>query len=207
MKRSNIIIMISLLIIITTIVLLNIFAHKTQGLLIKYANNQINIKMNNIIDNTIRKIISYEEYNNIIELEKNDKNEITNINFNNFKINKILTKSDKNIIEQLNQNNEKIYKIPFGLISENHLIQNFGPSIPYTINILGSTNNNTYINIKEYGINNSIIEVILKVEIEYQIMLAFTKEIKKVNKEIILESKIIQGNIPSYYGNVNSLLK
>ena len=38
-------------------------------------------------------------------------------------------------------------------------------------------------------------------------MLAFVKETQKINKEIILESKIIQGNIPSYYGNVNSLLK
>lgn len=207
MKRSDIVIIVLLMIVIMTMIMLNVFAKKTQGILVKYANNQTNVKINNIIDNTIRKILTLEEYNNIIEIEKNENEEITNINFNNSKINKILTKSSENIMLQINKNNEKIYNIPFGLISDNHLIQNFGPSIPYAINILGNLNNNTYINIKEYGINNSIIEVILKVEIEYQIMLAFTKEIKKMNKEIILESKIIQGNIPSYYGNVNSLLK
>lgn len=207
MKRSDAIIIVSLIIGLVTIIMLNLFAKKTQNLLVKYANNQTNIKMNNVIDNTIRNILTLEEYNNIIEIEKNEKEEITNINFNNSKINKILTKSSDKIMSLINKNNEKIYKIPFGLISDNHLIQNFGPNIPYAVNILGTLNNNTYINIKEYGINNSIIEVILKVEIEYQIMLAFTKETKKMSKEIILESKIIQGNIPSYYGNVNSLLK
>ena len=207
MKRSDAIIIVSLIIGLVTIIMLNLFAKKTQNLLVKYANNQTNIKMNNVIDNTIRNILTLEEYNNIIEIEKNEKEEITNINFNNSKINKILTKSSDKIMSLINKNNEKIYKIPFGLISDNHLIQNLGPNIPYAVNILGTLNNNTYINIKEYGINNSIIEVILKVEIEYQIMLAFTKETKKMSKEIILESKIIQGNIPSYYGNVNSLLK
>lgn len=207
MKRSDAIIIVSLIISLVTIIMLNLFAKKTQGILVKYANNQTNIKMNNVIDNTIRNILALEEYNNIIEIEKNEKEEITNINFNNSKINKILTKSSDKIMSLINKNNEKIYKIPFGFISDNHLIQNIGPNIPYAVNILGNLNNNTYINIKEYGINNSIIEVILKVEIEYQIMLAFTKETKKISKEIILESKIIQGNIPSYYGNVNSLLK
>lgn len=207
MKRSDAIIIVSLIISLVTIIMLNLFAKKTQNLLVKYANNQTNIKMNNVIDSTIRNILTLEEYNNIIEIEKNEKEEITNINFNNSKINKILTKSSDKIMSLINKNNEKIYKIPFGLISDNHLIQNIGPNIPYAVNILGNLNNNTYINIKEYGINNSIIEVILKVEIEYQIMLAFTKETKKISKEIILESKIIQGNIPSYYGNVNSLLK
>jgi hypothetical protein len=72
---------------------------------------------------------------------------------------------------------------------------------------LGKVNNNTYINIKEYGINNSMIEVILNIEIEIRIMLPFISESIKVQKEVLLENKIIQGNIPEYYGNVNSLLK
>lgn len=190
-----------------TFILLSLFASKTQGLLIKYAKNQTNITINKVIDSTIRKILIEEEYNNIIEIEKNEDYEITNVNFNNNKINKILTLSNEKILKEIKKNNKKNYKVPYGLMSDNHFLHNLGPSIPYQISILGQINNNTYINIKEYGINNSIIEVILNVEVEYQIMLAFVKETQKVNKEIILESKIIQGNIPSYYGNVNSLLK
>lgn len=173
----------------------------------KYAKNQVNFTINIIIDNTIRSILSEEQFNNIIEIEKNDDKEITNINFNNNKINKILSLSTNNILNEINKNNSRKYEIPFGVISNNHFFHNLGPTVPYQISILGQLNNNTYINIKEYGINNSKIEILLNIELEYQIMLAFAKETQKINKEIILESKIIQGNIPTYYGNVNSLLK
>ena len=109
--------------------------------------------------------------------------------------------------EEIKKETKKIYKVPFGLMYNNHILENLGPNIPYIINILGQINNEAYINVKEYGINNSIIEVILDVEIEYQIMLAFEKENHKYGKKIIIESKIIQGKIPNYYNYTNSLLK
>lgn len=206
MKRSDIIIIILIIIVITTIILLADFAFKAQGILVKYAKNLANMEVNKIIDSTLREILSEEEFKNIIEIEKNKNQEITNINFNNSKINKILALSTNNVLNKLNENNTKIYNIPFGLISNNHLFHNLGPSIPYRISLLGQLNNNTFINIKEYGINNSMLEVILEIEIEYGILLAFTKDNQKTTRKIIIESKIIQGNIPNYYGNVNSLL-
>ena len=207
MKKTDIILFIIIIIIITTTILLKIFSNKTQGTLLKYAKNQTNIAMNKIINDTIRKTLSNEESNDIIQIEKNQNNEITNINFKNNKINKILSISTNNILNEIKKETKKIYKVPFGLMYNNHILENLGPNIPYIINILGQINNEAYINVKEYGINNSIIEVILDVEIEYQIMLAFVKETQKIKKSIILENKVIQGSIPEYYGNVNSLLK
>lgn len=207
MKRTDIILFIIIIIFITTTILLKIFSNKTQGTLLKYAKNQTNIAMNKIINDTIRKTLSNEESNDIIQIEKNQNNEITNINFKNNKINKILSTSTNNILNEIKKETKKIYKVPFGLMYNNHILENLGPNIPYIINILGQINNEAYINVKEYGINNSIIEVILDVEIEYQIMLAFEKENHKYGKKIIIESKIIQGKIPNYYNYTNSLLK
>lgn len=209
MKKNDIIIIITILIFIITTVLLNIYAKKTEGILIKYTSNYSNELITKIIDESIRKILLNEEYNEIIEVEKNTLNQITNINFNNNKINRILSLSMMNIEEKLNEmeKENKIYYIPYGLIYQNHILNNLGPQIPYMVNQLGQINNNTYINIKEYGINNSMIEVILNIEIEIKVMLPFISDTIKVQKEILLENKIIQGNIPEYYGNVNSLLK
>ena len=207
MKKTDIILFVLIIIFITTTILLKIFSNKTQTTLLKYARNQTNISMNKIINDTIRKTLSNEENNDIIQIEKNQNNEITNINFKNNKINKILSVSTNNILNEIKKETKKIYKVPFGLMYSNHILENLGPNIPYAINILGQINNEAYINVKEYGINNSIIEVILDVEIEYQIMLAFEKETHKSNKKIIIESKIIQGKIPNYYNYTNSLLK
>lgn len=208
MKKIDKYTIIAILIIVITFMLLNIYANKTKSILIKYTTNNTNRIIMKIIDETISEILSEEEYN-IIDIEKNSENEITNINFNNNKINKILSLSIKNVEKKMEviENESKIYYISYGLIFNNHLLNNLGPKIPYMVSQLGRTSNNTYINIKEYGINNSMIEVILDIEIEIRIMLPFFSDTIKVKKEILLENKIIQGNIPKYYGNVNSLLK
>ena len=207
MKKSDITLLIMLFITIVTIILLKCFSIKTEGVLIKYAKNQTNSAINKIIDSTVRKILIDEKFNNIIEIEKNESKQITNVNFNNNKINKILTISTNNILREIEKDRNKVYEIPFGIMINNHIFHNLGPKIPYIIDTMGMINTNTYVNIKEYGINNSMIEVILDIEIEYQIMLAFVKETQKIKKSIILENKVIQGSIPEYYGNVNSLLK
>lgn len=206
MKNNDIALIVFSIIISITMMLLSSFATKTQGILLKFAKNQSNIEVNVIVNDTIRKMLMEQGTEEIIKIEKNEEKEITNINFDNKRINEILTLCSNSILSKIDKKNNKIHKIPFGLISNNHLLHNFGPEIPYNVTIIGQIDNNTYINIKEYGINNSIIEVILNIEIEYQIMLAFAKETQKYTKEVILESKIVQGNIPNYYGNVNSLL-
>ncbi len=209
MKKSDKNIIIIFIIIITTTLLLNIYAKKIESLLIKYTYNYSNDLITKVIDECLINILSNEKNNYIIEIEKNDQNQITNINFNNNKINKILSLSINEIqnrIKEIEKEN-KIYYIPYGLIYDNHLLNNLGPKIPYAVKQLGKINNNTYINIEEYGINNSMIEVILSIEIEIRVMLPFISDTIKVQKEILLENKIIQGEIPKYYGNVNSLLK
>ena len=199
MKKIDKYTIIAILIIVITFMLLNIYANKTKSILIKYTTNNTNRIIMKIIDETISEILSEEEYN-IIDIEKNSENEITNINFNNNKINKILSLSIKNVEKKMEviENESKIYYISYGLIFNNHLLNNLGPKIPYMVSQLGRTSNNTYINIKEYGINNSMIEVILDIEIEIRIMLPFFSDTIKVKKEILLENKIIQGNIPKY---------
>lgn len=208
MKRNDKILIICAIIILTTSILLSIYASRTERLLLKYAKNQTYNTISKIIDETIRDILSKEEYK-IIEIEKDNTNQITNINFNNNKINLILTQSTKKLFEEINKksNQSKIYTIPFGIIYNNHLLSNLGPEIPYVIDLLSDIDTNTYINIKEYGINNSMIEVLLNIKISIQVLLPFVKETIVVEDNIILESKIIQGSIPEYYGNVNSLLK
>ena len=93
-----------------------------------------------------------------------------------------------------------IYKIPFGIIYDIPILVGIGPSIPFKVNVLSSVNSSINTNVKEYGINNSLIELILNIELTIQIILPFSSENKKIEKQIPLDTKIIQGKIPEYYG-------
>ncbi len=99
---------------------------------------------------------------------------------------------------------DRVYYIPYGIIYNNSILSNLGPKIPYRIYMVGNTNNDTKINIEEYGINSSKVEVVLNISVNMQVLLPFSSENFAVNKSIILDSKIIQGKVPNYYGGIFS---
>lgn len=203
MKKNDIRLIILISIILITMILLKMFSTRTEGILIKYAKNKSINSMSQIVDKTIRSIMEKNEFDEILYIENNEEINQTYLNFDNNKINRILNLSTKKIYESIKEieRTNKIYNISSGLLIKNHLLNNLGPSIPYKIDLLGEVNTNAYTKIKEYGINNSMVEIILDIKIEFQVLLPFVTDTFKIEKEIILDSKIIQGNIPNYYAN------
>ena len=54
-------------------------------------------------------------------------------------------------------------------------------------------------------INNVVVEVILNIELSVQVIFPFVSQTLNIEKQLILDSKVIQGNIPDYYGTYSSL--
>ena len=106
-------------------------------------------------------------------------------------------------IEKLNDN-YLVYYIPMGVIHDIPSLTNIGPKIPFKFNIIGNVSCSTTNNIKEYGINSSLIEVNLNIDLNVQVILPFKAEVINMGKSVLLDSKIIQGNIPEYYGGLFS---
>ena len=197
MKTKNIIIFIVTLITILTILYIKQFSNETKNTLSKYTKNESYNKMNQIIDKVVKKILIVETCDNIIQ------NNITELNFNNDKINKIISNLSKQLNKELkeNLNKNEIYYLVYAPLSKYHIVSNLGPSIPYSVKTTGNIKTNYKTKVKEYGINNSLIEVILLIEINFEVILPFINEIYKLEKEIVLDSKIIHGDTPQYYLN------
>ena len=120
-----------------------------------------------------------------IENGKIDDLNITNISY----INVSKKKQKKGII----------YEVPTGIIFNNGLLANLGPKIPVRLNLIGDITTDIKTNIKEYGINNALIEISVNVKVTEQVVLPFdTKEIK-VETNIPLAIKVIKGDVPGYY--------
>ena len=216
-KKSDIVLLIIVLIIIVSYIMLKIFTYKSEPILMDYAKNKsINI-VSSIINNSINEIISNKDLN-IININKNNRGDIVSLDFDNKKVNEILILSTnqilKSVLEMEDVNLDKlndnylVYYIPMGVIHDIPALVNIGPKIPFKFNIIGNVNSSTTNNIKEYGINSSLIEVLLNINLDVQVILPFKIEVISVEKNILLDSKIIQGNIPEYYGGlISSSLK
>ena len=151
----------------------------------------------------------------MLYITKNKDNEIQMIDFDSNKVNKMLISVTQSVLDNLNKmdinknnasfekitlNEKLIYEIPLGVISNNIFLSNFGPKIPVKLNIIGDVVSNIKSDIKEYGINNALIQISISINITEKIIIPFMSDTINVKTDIPISLKIMQGNIPSYYG-------
>lgn len=221
-KVSTKISTIILLIGISTYLFINYCSNKVLPVIMKEAKIDARkmaiLVIKNSLNDEVLSTLEDEMYN----LNKNNNGEIQTIDFNPIIVNKFLTKTTNVVSENL-KNLEKgkiedisfidfedydskklkngvISEIPMGIISNNIFLSNLGPKIPVKINLIGNVVSNIETKVSNYGINNALVEIYVKVEVEEEVIIPFqTKTIKIVNN-IPVAIKIINGNVPEYYG-------
>ena len=174
-----------------------------------------------IVNNAyIREKINYY-IDDIYEIVKDNSDEIKNVVYNSKKINGLINSVTERVYEMFNMleygdmeklnirenilsiehtNNKGIVlEVPCGLITNNYLLNNLGPHIPVMISLTGEFESFISSDIKEYGINNALVEISINIKVNEQVTMPFvTKNIEVTNKIPIFMS-IINGNIPNYY--------
>lgn len=212
--KFNIFIIVIIICFIISIFTLNIFSKKVLPIFMNYAVSQIKIKTTSLINKVVSEEVSnISNLDELISITKNSSNDIQMIDFNSGYVNKLLvstTKSLLNKIENINIFDNSIiskyedgfiYEIPIGSIFNNIFLNNLGPKIPLKINIIGDVFANINTEIKEYGINNALLEISVNVSVTEKVIIPFISENINVSLSIPVSLKLIQGNIPIYYGS------
>lgn len=94
-----------------------------------------------------------------------------------------------------------ITKIPMGVLTKNSILSNLGPMIPIRMHYIGDVTSNITTKITQYGINNVLVEVGVKLQMTAQIILPFTTDKMMLDCDIPLAIKMVQGKVPNYYGS------
>lgn len=182
----------------------------------------------NIVNNAINKIITKDyDLNELYTTTKSSDGKIQAIDFNAQKVNQVLSlvtiqiqndlkklendsydifeesRKDKENIKNKNSSsiNGIIMNISSNIIFKNIFLSTLGPNIPIKISYLGDINSKIQTKIKEYGINNALVEININVEVAIKVALPITIEKIRLTTSIPIAIKIIQGSIPNYYGN------
>ena len=95
---------------------------------------------------------------------------------------------------------EEYFSVPSGIFFSNSLLSNLGPKIPISFKVVGNVNSEIMTNVKEYGINNSLITVSLEINVELVVILPLSSEFVNINNNIPIVIKLIQGKVPKIYG-------
>lgn len=226
--KKNIFIATLLLCVIITIIVLKIISIRVSPILMNYAELETkklsSIVINRAVNKQLANGMNIDEMFNII---KNDNGEIATIDFNPAIVNKVLNTTTNVVLINLKAieegnidfielpdiliSNDKdklkngiIYEIPLGTITNSGFLSNLGPKIPIKLNIIGSVESNIKTNIKEYGINNALVEIYIRISVTEQINIPFISKRVTVTSDIPVALKVIQGSVPKYYGGTLS---
>ena len=226
-KKSHIILKLIMIIIICVFCaffLIKKFSNNVKPGLIIYANDEVTRLVTLIINDSINnEMIEEFDEEKIFDVIRNDEGEIQLISYDTKNLNILL-----NSIAVIVQNNLEaiengdvefldlsdsyfnefdkdllkeciICEIPFGSFSNSSLISNIGPKIPVKITLIGDVATNLISDVKEYGINNALLEVSIEIIVNFRVNLPFISEKITVSNELPISVKIIQGSIPNFY--------
>lgn len=218
--KFNIFISVIIICIVISLLVLNIFSNKVIPIFMSYASSELKVISATLINKVVSSNISnLEDVDELVIITKSSDDEIQMIDFNPTILNKILNstteyllsnlKSVENGAENLFSSNIDvskyssgiIYQIPIGVVFDNVFLSNLGPKIPVKFNVVGDVSANIKTSIKEYGINNALIEVYIDVSVTEKIIVPFMSDVINVSVSVPVSLKLIQGNIPIYYGS------
>ena len=179
------------------------------------------IKLNDFMKTFLSSNIGYdlikdEGIENVLVINKNKDNEILYVNYDldiAYKLLDVITKELENNIQELKtgnvndtslyQNNEVLMlKLPFFIGGNNPLLVSLGPEIYVPLNFSGAILTNLKTEIKDYGLNNALVEMYVTIKINIDILYPYNKSKEEINYDVLIASSIINGRIPSFYGGV-----
>ena len=197
---------------------------KINPIFMSYAESETRNLMTLVINKSLTKELTLkDEIDNIYHITKSNNEDIQIIDFDSKEVTKFL-----NNITNLIQNNLKaieegnidlidleentldkydkdllkkgiIYEIPILAATNSSLLSNIGPRIPVRFYLIGDVTSNVETEVKEYGINNALVKLSIRINVSGRVNLPFVSENVTVDMVIPVSMKIIQGKIPEFY--------
>lgn len=226
-KFSRMIAIVLIMALICSFLFLFYFDKKISPVLMAYAESETKKLTTLVINKAITRQVASDNLNteDLFTIVKNDNDEIQLIDFNSVSVTKVLTmvtnlvqinlkaieegnvdllELPDNTLEEYDKNLLKegiICEIPLGSVTGNSLLSNIGPKIPLRLSLIGDVVAGVETNVKEYGINNALLEVGINVTLESRINLPFLSDKITVSTMVPIAMKVIQGKIPEIYAN------
>ena len=204
-----------LVIIIIAVIIIKIISDKITPLVMDYSIGEMKRITSIIINRSINSdILDENEMNNLFVVSKNETGEVITVSLDSIIVNKITDKisdvceDNLRLIEEGKYQElkmkfnigEEYFYVPSGIIFKNTILSGIGPKIPINLKIVGNVTSGIKTEVKEYGINNSLITISSEIVVEMMVVLPFSSDYVSITNYVPIAIKIIQGKVPQFYG-------
>lgn len=220
-KKIGIILLIMMFIIFLSMFIIQLINRNITPTVMEYSKSEIKRLASIIINRSItEEMIEEMELEKLFIVDKSSNDEVSTVTLNSTIVNKITNKvsdaCENNLrlveerrFDELKDFNisEKYFYVPSGIAFNNTFFNSLGPLIPIKLKIIGNVTSGLETEIKEYGINNSLINISVEVKVEMMVILPLTTDYISITNYIPITVKMIQGKVPEYYGGSLNLKK
>ena len=177
-------------------------------LLLTMIDNYFSKKSDLYIEKEVTTIISdilaeSIEKNNILNYKYNTDGKISSIYIDSTKTSKIISSMNLTLSKLLRdgtiEESVKDINMPLGMLVSRALFTTLGPDIKIEVLPVSSYQTDIYTNLVDYGINNSLFELYLKVNIKVETIIPLKTSQIDYHTNLLLSSIVIQGEVPYYY--------
>ena len=162
-----------------------------------------------VIYDNISDMFENKNVDDFINIVKNDDGSIVSIDYKVSKCYKVLNNYINSIYGSLintdfsdNYYQDGVYFVSSSLLNNAVIFNNLGIIIPVRVNVANDVRINFKTKVKDYGINSVLVELYLVLDVQSWFINPFNEGGFGESYEYVVASRIINGEIPSYYGGV-----
>lgn len=207
-------------IVVCSACILNWFSSSLMPVVVSYGDYECQNTIVSITNNVIEQLNHMIKDESIIEFNEEESSlnynveilnsiTITAISKLQYYLNKLekgecddFLRKDKSNDEMLFLRNGIVYSIPVSKIFNNSVISSLFGNILVRYKMIGQISGEIISEISEYGINNALIEIKLKIKAKVQTIAPTMTDQKKIEINVPLSMRLLQGKIPNiFYGS------
>lgn len=217
-KKSGLFLLTLLIIMTISIIIVRVINKQITPIVMKYSTSEMKRIVSVIINRSVNSdILNKEDMDNLFIISKSNNGEISSITLDSIIVNKITDnisdacEDNLRLIEEEKYSEikkkfnigEEYFFVPSGIIFNNNLLNRLGPKIPIAMKMIGNVTSGIKTDVKEYGINNSLITISVEITVEIMVILPFSSDYISISNDVPFVIKLIQGKVPQLYsGNL-----
>lgn len=209
MKKILLLFFIFLVPIFILILIDNYFSSKADV----YIEKEVTTIVSDILSEAIadNKLLDFATH--ILNYKYSPEGQISSIYIDSTKTNQIISSMNVLLSKLLRdgtiEESVKDINLPLGMLVSRSLFTTLGPDIKIEVLPVTSYKTDIYTDFKNYGINNFLFELYLKINIEIETLIPLKTSKIDYHSNLLLSSVMVQGEVPYYYymgeGTIQSL--
>lgn len=152
-------------------------------------------------------VMSKYKYDDMCNISKDSKGNITMISANIITVNEIISDVAIKIQDELNDGANSSFNLKLGAFTGSKILSGMGPDINIKISTIGNLDTNLKSEFTSAGINQTLHKIYLEVKCRVAVLTPFETMEEEIINQVLLAEAVIVGTTPNTYYNLEGLDK